>query len=575
MQSPQGAPRDRSVGGSGSADAPTTIPSQGGTCCLPSCDGVAILDFGSQYSHLIARRVREAGVFSELFHWNAPVTEVLGCSPKGFVLSGGPESVYARGAPSLPDYVLRSGLPVFGICYGMQLLAHHLGGVVAPAAKREYGRARVELIGPPTRLFAFSPPCDSLTVWMSHGDRIERLPQGFVALGRSDNSPFSVMGDIEHDRYGVQFHPEVANTLRGLAILRNFAVDICGCRPDWTASSFIERAIAAIRDQVGDGQMVLGLSGGVDSSVVAALASRAIGDRLTCVFVDTGLMRLGEPEVVVETFQREMGMRLVTVNAVEEYLEMLENVTDPERKRQLIGERFVRIFERTAREIGRPDQLYLGQGTIYPDVIESAAGARDPEHLRQSGVPRLQPDASPQTGGAHKIKSHHNVGGLPDEMEFAGIVEPLRSLFKDEVRRVGQALGLSDEIVWRQPFPGPGLAIRILGEVTWEGLERLRQADAILLDELGRRGWLRDLTAQAFVVLLPVRSVGVMGDTRTYEQPAVIRAVQTDDFMTADWARLDWEVLAQISSRIVNTVDGINRVLYDITSKPPATIEWE
>ncbi len=518
-------------------------------------DGVAILDFGSQYSQLIARRVREEGVSSEWFYGDTPAAEVMALNPRGFILSGGPESVYAENAPRLPQYVLDSGLPILGICYGMQLLAYHLGGRVAPAVAHEYGPAEIELLPPLTPLL---PSLPTLKVWMSHGDRIERLPADFIPLARSENSPYAAMGEVERGRYGVQFHPEVVHTLRGGEILRNFAVEVCNCRADWTAGNFISKAIAAIREQVGQSQMVLGLSGGVDSSVVAALAQRAIGERLTCIFVDTGMMRQGEPEQVVATFQREQGMRLVAVNAVEEYLEMLDGVTDPEEKRLLIGERFVRIFEREALKLGDPRQLFLGQGTIYPDMIESAAKDRP---------------------GAHKIKSHHNVGGLPEEIEFAGIVEPLRFLFKDEVRKVGLALGLPDEIIWRQPFPGPGLAIRILGKITWEGLERLRQADAILRDELAQRGWLRQEkgvgTAQAFVVLLPVRSVGVMGDARTYEQPAVIRAVQTDDFMTADWARLDWDLLAQTSSRIVNEVEGINRVVYDVTSKPPATIEWE
>ncbi len=517
-------------------------------------DAIAILDFGSQYSQLIARRIREGGVYSELIFWDTPAAEVLALQPKGFILSGGPESVYGAEAPQLPPFVLQTGLPVLGICYGMQVLAHRLGGRVAPAASREYGPADIELLETQTPLLPSPPLPSTLKVWMSHGDRIERLPAGFIALARSENSPLAAMGDVAHRRYGVQFHPEVVHTPQGAAMLRNFAVDVCGCRPDWAPGNLVEEMVTSIREQVGDGSMVLGLSGGVDSAVVAALAQRAIGGRLTCIFVDTGMMRQGEPEQVVETFQGRMGMRLIAVNAVEEYLEMLAGVTDPERKRRLIGERFVRIFERQARRLGDPGRFYLGQGTIYPDVIESAG--------------RDQPRA-------HKIKSHHNVGGLPEAIEFAGIVEPLRNLFKDEVRQLGGALGLPDEIIWRQPFPGPGLGIRILGEVTWEGVERLRKADAILRQELGRRGWLRDLTAQAFVVLLPVRSVGVMGDARTYEQPVVIRAVQTDDFMTADWARLDWEALAQISSRIVNEVDGINRVVYDITSKPPATIEWE
>jgi GMP synthase (glutamine-hydrolysing) len=517
----------------------------------PTHDTIVILDFGSQYSQLIARRVREGGVYSELYPWDTPAANVLGLNPRGFILSGGPASVYGPGAPRLPAYVLASGLPVLGICYGMQLLAYHLGGKVAPATEREYGPATIDLLDASVALF---PPLSQLAVWMSHGDRIEQLPPNFVPLARSDNSPCAAMGEVESGRYGVQFHPEVVHTPHGGEILRNFAVEICGCRPDWTPGNLIEEAVSAIGRQVGDSQMVLGLSGGVDSSVVAALAHRALGERLTCIFVDTGLMRLGEPEQVAETFQRQMGLRLVAVNAVEEYLEILQGVTDPERKRKLIGERFVRIFEREARRLGDPAELYLGQGTIYPDVIESAAQDRP---------------------GAQTIKSHHNVGGLPEQIGFAGIVEPLRLLFKDEVRRVGEALSLPEEIVWRQPFPGPGLSIRIVGEVTWERLERLRRADAILQEELRERGWLRGRTAQAFVVLLPVRSVGVMGDARTYEQVAAVRAVETDDFMTADWARLDWDVLGRISSRIVNEVGGINRVVYDITSKPPATIEWE
>jgi GMP synthase (glutamine-hydrolysing) len=521
-------------------------------------DAIVILDFGSQYSQLIARRVRERGVYSELYAWDSPAEKVLGSQPKGFILSGGPASVYEPGAPGLPGYVLDSGRPVLGICYGMQLLAHHLGGRVSGSVRREYGPAEVELVGPLNPLLTLGseaglPAPDALQVWMSHGDRIDRLPPGFVPLARSLNSPYAAMGNTETGRYGVQFHPEVVHTPRGAEILGNFATAVCGCRADWTAGNLIEELVESIRTQVGRGQLVLGLSGGVDSSAVAALAHRAIGDRLTCVFVDTGLMRLGEPQQVVETFDRRMGMHLVAVNAVEEMLDALVGVVDPEDKRRRIGERFIRIFEREARKIGNPRELHLAQGTIYPDIIESAA--------------RDRPDA-------HRIKSHHNVGGLPKDIEFAAIVEPLRLLFKDEVRRLGEALGLPDEIVWRQPFPGPGLAVRLLGEVTWQGLERLREADAILLDELGRQGGLRT-TAQAFAVLLPVRSVGVMGDARTYEQPVVIRAVETDDFMTADWARLDWDLLARVSQRIVNEVDGINRVVYDITSKPPATIEWE
>jgi GMP synthase (glutamine-hydrolysing) len=389
---------------------------------------------------------------------------------------------------------------------------------------------------------------------MSHGDRVERLPLGFIPLAASDNSPFAAMGDVARGLYGVQFHPEVIHTPDGAAILRSFAVNVCGCAPDWTPDIFIDTSVGSIQDQVGGGRIVLGLSGGVDSAVVAALIHRAVGDQLTCIFVDTGMMRQGEPEQVVETFERTHGIQLVAVNAVEEFLTALENATDPERKRRIIGEKFVRIFESQARKLGRID--FLAQGTIYPDVIESAA---------------------PERPNAHRIKTHHNVGGLPPDMDFQ-LVEPLRYLFKDEVRRVGAALGLPEAIVWRQPFPGPGLAVRILGEVTWERLEALRAADAIFLEELHAGGLLRTAEAeiqQAFAVLLPVHSVGVMGDQRAYGQTIALRAVTTDDFMTADFARLRWELLARVSARITNEIPGVTRVVYDISGKPPATIEWE
>ena len=522
-------------------------------------NSVAILDFGSQYTQLIARRVREAHVYCELFPWDTPPEEVLALEPRGFILSGGPASVYTSGAPGLPDYVLERGVPVLGICYGMQLLAHRLGGRVAPAAKREYGLAEVELSGPDNPLLTnlHSPisnlqsPISNLQVWMSHGDRIETPPPGFEILARSANSPVAAMGNVERGLYGLQFHPEVVHTPQGREILRRFAVEICGCTPDWTPAAFIERAVAAIRAQVGTGRVVCGLSGGVDSAVTATLVHRAVGDQLTCIFVNTGLLRRGEPEQVVHTFREGLGMRLVPVDATEDFLSALSGVTDPEQKRLIIGERFIRVFEREARRLG--EVRFLAQGTLYPDVIES----RGPE--RQA---------------AARIKTHHNVGGLPTDMPFE-LVEPLRYLFKDEVRAVGEALGLPDEIVWRQPFPGPGLAVRVLGEVTWERLETLRAADAILLEELGAAGLLHGATQQAFAVLLPVRSVGVMGDERTYRHVIAIRAVTTEDFMTADWARLDHELLARISNRIVNEVPGVNRVVYDITSKPPATIEWE
>ncbi|HEY66951.1 MAG TPA: glutamine-hydrolyzing GMP synthase [Thermoflexia bacterium] len=522
-------------------------------------NSVAILDFGSQYTQLIARRVREAHVYCELFPWDTPPEEVLALEPRGFILSGGPASVYTSGAPGLPDYVLERGVPVLGICYGMQLLAHRLGGRVAPAAKREYGLAEVELSGPDNPLLTnlHSPisnlqsPISNLQVWMSHGDRIETPPPGFEILARSANSPVAAMGNVERGLYGLQFHPEVVHTPQGREILRRFAVEICGCTPDWTPAAFIERAVAAIRAQVGTGRVVCGLSGGVDSAVTATLVHRAVGDQLTCIFVNTGLLRRGEPEQVVHTFREGLGMRLVPVDATEDFLGALSGVTDPEQKRLVIGERFIRVFEREARRLG--EVRFLAQGTLYPDVIES----RGPE--RQA---------------AARIKTHHNVGGLPTDMPFE-LVEPLRYLFKDEVRAVGEALCLPDEIVWRQPFPGPGLAVRVLGEVTWERLETLRAADAILLEELGAADLLHGATQQAFAVLLPVRSVGVMGDERTYRHVIAIRAVTTEDFMTADWARLDHELLARISNRIVNEVPGVNRVVYDITSKPPATIEWE
>lgn len=509
--------------------------------------GIVILDYGAQYSQLIARRVREQGVYAELLPWDADPAQVLALSPCGLILSGGPNSVYAENAPSLPGYVLSSGLPVLGICYGMQLLTHALGGHVTGALTREYGPAEVELID--NTLFADLP--ETIAVWMSHGDRIERLPKGWQVLACSTNSPYAAMGDVANHRYGVQFHPEVSHTPLGSTILRNFALKICQCEPLWDAASIIEESIDYIRAQVGDGRVVLGLSGGVDSSVAAALIHRAIGDRLTCIFVNQGLMRKNEPEQIVETFSQHLGIPLVAVDATETFLAALEDVTDPEKKRKIIGELFIRTFESEARKLGQID--FLAQGTIYPDVIESAARERP---------------------GAHRIKTHHNVGGLPPDMKFQ-LVEPLRYLFKDEVRRVGTELGLPDDLVWRQPFPGPGLAVRCLGLITWERIERLRAADAVVTEELRQANLLRGDTAQAFAVLLPVRSVGVMGDGRTYQETVALRAVTTDDFMTADWARLPYDVLARISKRIVEEVPGINRVVYDITSKPPATIEWE
>jgi len=516
-------------------------------------EAVAILDFGSQYSQLIARRVREAQVYCELFRYDAPAEKVMSLKPSGFILSGGPSSVYDPDAPELPKYVLESHLPVLGICYGMQLLAHNLGGQVAAAQQREYGPALLQVTDLGCRLFKELP--FALQVWMSHGDRIERLPPGFAVVAQTDNSPIAAMAHPGRRLFGLQFHPEVIHTLLGQDIIRNFLCRVCGLRGTWTPSHFISTAVNAVRRQVGDGQVLCALSGGVDSAVVATLVHHAVGDQLTCVFVNHGLLRKDEPEQVIRTFEQEQGMRLVAVHAVEEYLDALAGVAEPEEKRRIIGERFIRIFEAEARRLGRFD--FLAQGTIYPDVIESAGTGRP---------------------GAHRIKTHHNVGGLPDDMALE-LVEPLRFLFKDEVRAVGRELGLPDEIIHRQPFPGPGLAVRILGEVTWERLETLRAADAIFTSELAEAGWLHQQeahgTAQSFAVLLPVRSVGVMGDSRTYAQVVALRAVTTDDFMTADWARLPFDLMAKVSNRIVNEVPGVNRVVYDISSKPPATIEWE
>ncbi len=510
-------------------------------------DSIAVLDFGSQYSQLIARRVREIHVYCELFPFNTPQEKVLEIQPKGFILSGGPASIYEKGAPQIPAYILESGLPILGICYGMHALTHTLGGRVSASNEREYGHATIDIIAPNPLLGS-----ESQRVWMSHGDRTETPPPGFEILARSDNSPVAAMGDHKEKRYGLQFHPEVRHTPNGLEIIKSFVIGICDCKQQWTPASIIESAIENIRSQIGDAKAIAGVSGGVDSSVAAALVHRAVGDRLTCIFVNNGLMRHGEPEAVVETFKEQLGARLIAIDATEVFLDALVGITEPEEKRLIIGEKFIRVFEEQSEKV-EGEVHFLVQGTIYPDVVESSA---------------------PDRRVAARIKSHHNVGGLPPDLDF-DLVEPLRYLFKDEVRAVGLELGLPESIVWRQPFPGPGLGVRCLGPLTMERLDRLRAADHIVTQELHQAGMLRDETAQAFAVLLPIRSVGVMGDQRTYAETIVLRAVTTDDFMTADWARLPHELLARISNRIVNEVAGVNRVVYDISSKPPATIEWE
>jgi GMP synthase (glutamine-hydrolysing) len=510
-------------------------------------DTVVILDFGSQFAQLIARRVRELNVYSELLPHDTPWAEIERRNPKAIILSGGPSSVYDADAPR-PDPAVWSGrIPVLGICYGLQLMAHELGGEVVPSAKREYGPASVQITSEDG---LFRGIDRDQPVWMSHGDSIVRPPDGFVATAQSDSSAFAGLADAERGLYGIQFHPEVAHTPRGKEILRNFVVDIAGAAPTWTPASFAETTVADIARRIGAGRAICALSGGVDSAVAAALVHRAIGDQLTCIYVDHGLMRKRESELLRTTFAEHLGMKLVMVDARDRFLQRLAGVEDPEEKRRIIGDEFIRVFEEEAQRLGEID--FLVQGTLYPDVIESTTA---------------------ETKAAAKIKTHHNVGGLPADLRFS-LVEPLRYLFKDEVRRVGSELGLPEAMVLRQPFPGPGLAIRIIGEVTAERLDTLREADWIVIDEIKAAGLYRSLW-QSFAILTPVRSVGVMGDFRTYANVVAIRAVTSDDGMTADWARLPYEILARISSRIVNEVRGVNRVVYDISSKPPATIEWE
>ncbi len=508
---------------------------------------IPVLDFGSQTAQLIVRRVRELGVYSELLPHDADESTVQALHPRGIILSGGPASVYEPGAPKLPSWLHTTTLPVLGICYGMQILLHECGGKVVQAAQREYGPATVE-VNETNPLFAETP--HEQHVWMSHGDRIEALPDNFQPLAHTAHAPIAAAGNTTTHTYGVQFHPEVVHTIHGRAILHNFLYRICSCKSDWQPANFVSQVVERVRSQIGSKRAICALSGGVDSAVAALIVHHAIGDNLTCVFVDNGLMRSGEAEQVIKTFREHLRIPLITVDASDAFLEALHDVSDPERKRRIIGERFIRTFEHEARRLDNIDILV--QGTLYPDVIESKA-----------------PD---RTKGA-TIKTHHNVGGLPDDMQMT-LVEPLRYMFKDEVRAAGVELGLPEEWVWRHPFPGPGLAVRILGPITRERLEMVRQADTIFLEELRNAG-LYFATQQALAVLLPVQSVGVMGDGRTYAQTIALRAITTEDYMTADWARIPYDVLAHISSRIVNEVPGVNRVVYDISTKPPATIEWE
>ncbi|MDP8098779.1 glutamine-hydrolyzing GMP synthase [Pasteurella atlantica] len=515
---------------------------------------ILILDFGSQYTQLIARRVREIGVYCELWAWDVTEEQIREFNPTGIILSGGPESTTEQGSPRAPEYVFNAGVPVLGICYGMQTMAMQLGGLTEGSNHREFGYAQVELKGQ-DQLFAklnddLTASNPQLDVWMSHGDKVTQLPQGFQVTGLTPTCPIAAMSDENRQFYGVQFHPEVTHTKQGLGLLTNFVVNICGCETKWTAENIIEDAVARVKAQVGDDEVILGLSGGVDSSVVALLLHRAIGKKLHCVFVDNGLLRLNEAEQVMEMFGDKFGLNITKVDAEQRFLDRLAGVDEPEAKRKIIGNVFVEVFDEESHK--HDNVKWLAQGTIYPDVIESAAS---------------------KTGKAHVIKSHHNVGGLPDYMKL-GLVEPLRELFKDEVRKIGLALGLPAQMLNRHPFPGPGLGVRVLGEVKKEYCDLLRKADAIFIEELHKADWYYKVS-QAFTVFLPVKSVGVMGDGRKYDWVVSLRAVETIDFMTAHWSHLPYDLLGKISNRIINEVEGISRVVYDVSGKPPATIEWE
>ncbi|MFM6753402.1 MAG: glutamine-hydrolyzing GMP synthase [Dolichospermum sp.] len=514
---------------------------------------IVILDFGSQYSELIARRIRETQVYSEVLSYRTTAEQLRQLNPKGIILSGGPNSVYSDFAPHCDSEIWKLGIPVLGVCYGMQLMVNQLGGEVVKAERGEYGKASLHIDDPTDLLTNVE---EGTTMWMSHGDSVINVPPGFGLLAHTHNTPCAAIADHDKKLYGVQFHPEVVHSQGGLVLIRNFVYHICKCEPTWTTAAFVEEAIEEIRTKVGDKRVLLALSGGVDSSTLAFLMYKAIGEQLTCVFIDQGFMRKLEPERLVKLFKEQFHIPVEYVNARERFISAIAGVTDPEEKRRRIGHEFISVFEETSKNLGHFD--YLAQGTLYPDVIESADTNIDPKTGERVAV---------------KIKSHHNVGGLPKDLRFK-LVEPLRKLFKDEVRKVGRSIGLPEEIVQRQPFPGPGLAIRILGEVTAERLNILRDADLIVRQEINQRG-LYNQVWQAFAVLLPIRSVGVMGDKRTYAHPIVLRIVTSEDGMTADWARIPYDVLEAISNRIVNEVKGVNRVVYDITSKPPGTIEWE